>query len=612
MPPSPPTPVDVQRVADYSVLCTIWRKTVRPRLRAIPLPEFELAHDPLDYVAFNWDVARLASRLSTEVPAGAYEPTRSETIRAAKSIGLTRPLSALAVRDRLLYKSLVEHLVSGLATTAPSWARFGRADSASLDDSLESSSGWFRAWLRRQGQLWTITESHRWLAESDISNFFPSIDVDRIVFLAIGDGGATIACADLLKGVLLKVVPTTPLGEHRLFGLPQEIHDCSRPLAHAYVADVDRRFEPEGTQGRYSRWVDDIIIGTNDYQDAVRAVARVQGGLESIGLYPNASKTRIYSSTEFVSEYYKEYNDYLGECSRNHRAGKALNRVEFRSRLGQLTSAFHRRRRGWERVLRRAYTISRQIDDDLLMRKWHSHIRTYPGSARHVFEYLTTYRLTVSRIRKVRHIVSDHEGVYEDIELLALEYLLRSPNRNEAPLQSEICDWMRICLASAHKERRWRLAASSIAVLGKYGSSTDHDIVASVFDDLPPDTVARVQAVLMLMSRARINAKDVLLRSTDVHPDVRTNLRFLGAIEDGDARAVKVALGGFMASPRRSPTRSTLRFRAVMVASIGLRLQPSLGRGPAAAAITKLSGNRLRLRDIATELFIADAVREWA
>jgi hypothetical protein len=49
---------------------------------------------------------------------------------------------------------------------------------------------------------------------------------------------------------------------------------------------VDDEFAVEGGNERYSRYMDDIVIGANSTEEALQQVARVQSALERVGLYP--------------------------------------------------------------------------------------------------------------------------------------------------------------------------------------------------------------------------------------------------------------------------------------------------------------------------------------
>src|SRR5207245_1042127 len=122
--------------------------------------------------------------------------------RAAKGVGLTRPLSFLAARDLLLYRAIINHAENALLASSMPWARFGRADANDGDDGSPSESGWFRSWLKRQGQIWTITENHEWLVETDVANFFPHVDVTSVLSHVLSNSKLSEETVRLLEHML--------------------------------------------------------------------------------------------------------------------------------------------------------------------------------------------------------------------------------------------------------------------------------------------------------------------------------------------------------------------------------------------------------------------------
>lgn len=65
----------------------------------------------------------------------------------------------------------------------------------------------------------------------------------------------------------------------------------SAVLANAVLAVADRALERRGVP--YLRWVDDVVAGTPDRDEAERVVAELASALGRLGLALNESKTRI-------------------------------------------------------------------------------------------------------------------------------------------------------------------------------------------------------------------------------------------------------------------------------------------------------------------------------
>jgi hypothetical protein len=473
--------VRLNDIADAARLRKVWTRSLRSRLRKLPFPDFELGHDPLDYLAFDWDLQDAIATLCRQLQSGDYRASAPEIIRSAKSLGLTRPLAFLQPRDLLAYKAIVSAAEVSLLRNAKPWARFGRADSADTDDGHSpSESGWFREWLKRQGQIWTITDSHAWIVETDIANFFPYIRIESVLEHVLANSRLSEESIHLLSYILTALLPMRGYQATNASGLVQENFDCSRILAHTYLKTLDDEFEKEGNTKRYSRWMDDIVIGADSPQEALQIIFRVQQGLEGLGLYPNTAKTRIIPASYFAIDYMKETNDYLGEVSERYKNAKHEDVHTFRLALRRHMRLRSPRPKAWPRVLRRFYTASRWLRDPTLLPHAFRHIEETPDSARHVFEYLVTFPLTIRRHESLLELLMRLGGVYRDIELLAHEYVCTAPNPALLPLRDQISNWaLEVMMQEIDKDPR--LAAAACMSVGKFGTSAHLEEIVRQF-----------------------------------------------------------------------------------------------------------------------------------
>ena len=235
--------VGLDEIADVAILRTIWKRNIRPRLRATRLGDFILAHDALDCLALDFALTDTLTRLSQELGAGSYRPQQAEVIRAAKTVGLTRPLSFPATVDSIVFRTIISRAQTELMSSSPSWARFGRTDRGDDDESdTPAESGWFRDWLRRQAQLWVITGTNEWLVETDIANFFPYVDIGEVAENVLASSSLSQDVVRLLEVILRSLSPMRGYRSSRIGGLPQEPFDSSRILAHAYLRPLDETF----------------------------------------------------------------------------------------------------------------------------------------------------------------------------------------------------------------------------------------------------------------------------------------------------------------------------------------------------------------------------------
>ncbi|MHB8539263.1 MAG: RNA-directed DNA polymerase [Candidatus Dormibacteria bacterium] len=458
---------------------------------------------------------------------------------------------------------LVSLAESDLMRGMQEWTRFGRADSAGEgDENSSSDSGWFRSWLRRQGHLWTITENHRWIVETDIANFFPSIQLPFLVAhvqaLSRLDEGAVRLLCRIIEDVSI-------LPEFRksvTVGLPQENFDCSRILAHTHLRTVDDAFLEEGSRNRYSRFMDDIVIGANSKEEATRFVARIQRAMERIGLYPNTAKTRIVRASIFRKELMKSENDRIGELEEEFKANPgdpdiiAETSFEIDQHL-----RMRPRPRAWERVLRRWYTLCRTQMNPVLLPHALRHLLEFPGSATHILEYLTVFPMDANRLGNLFRRIDTFGGVYEDIEVLAHECVCQAPGSDTVRFRDVAAA---TALARIRAERSPWIAAAACVTLGKYGRPDDFRELYRMSRAGHDQAPWKLQALMVLLGSGTIQPGQAIREWRDRFPQAR-EIAFLEAVLAKEPRAVNM-LAGFM-SPREAltPHRWVVRARSMFM-----------------------------------------------
>jgi Reverse transcriptase (RNA-dependent DNA polymerase) len=466
-PPAHPR-IGLSTVIDETLLKRHWRR-IRNDLRYLRPASLYLAYDPLEWLTFDVNLGERVHELGARVLDGSYRANPPEIIRGAKSLGLTRPLAFFDINDLLLYRNIIALMETDLLTEMQPWSRLGRIHSQQDDQNFAAESGWFRAWLRRNSQLWTITENYDCIVETDISNFFPSIHLDTVIDHLLAHSQIGVDASRLLSHMLREFAPVPEYRVSPLVGLPQDSFDCSRVIAHSFLGQVDNEFLEEGKNNGFSRYMDDIVIGSRSLEEGYRLVNRTQNALERLGLYPNTAKTRVIGQREFISDMMKDQNDYIGDIESTFMEGGLVSLPEIQSRLNQhlrLTP----RPRGWERVLRRYYALSRRLRIPRLLDVAFEQVGQFPGSARSILDYCATYPLTPRRVERLRTTIDDACSMYEDIQQLALEYLAIAPSMKNRRLSSTICDWMKDVLENEH-ERNGRLAATACILLAKFGDA---------------------------------------------------------------------------------------------------------------------------------------------
>jgi hypothetical protein len=589
-------------VADATLLKKVWRRFIRKRLRAHRFVELELARDPLEWLAFDWELDQAVATLSTEARAGRYRAGAPEIIRSAKSPGLTRPLASIQPLDLIFYKAIVSSAEASLLGQMTPWTRPGRFDARAEDES-PAESGWFRSFLRRQGQIWRITQNHAFVVETDIANYFPYIHLPTVSAVMLENSSLSHEVVRILEHMLTQFSPLTEYRQRPTLGLPQDAFDCSRVIAHAYLKSVDDEFESEGSADRYSRYMDDIVIGANSQQEALGQIRRIQLALERVGLYPNTAKTRVLPRDVFTAAYLKNENDYLGEVEERLKQQQPVSRSEFRARLRSHLSLTPQPARSWTRVLRRYYTISRRLEDDFLLDLAPRHLVEAPDSARHIFDYLSAFRLTQKRFSEICTALEQLAGVHEDIELLVQEHAATVPNLGDSRLRSAVADW------ALERVKRYvpespRIASAAAVVLGKFGQPPHFEALEDLLETMSADSVARQQTLLVLLGGRRLSFDDFRTLTPAAGSQALSHIAFLRALHEAEPRAVKMSMMLLRPILRNGPHRHTVRARLLFLAPVVGDIAPS-ERSRLAGYRDLLRGNAPRLRDVSGEEWYA-------
>lgn len=559
----------LSNVIDETLLKGHWRR-IKKDLRHLRPANLYLAYDPLEWLTFDANLGKRIHELGTKVLDGSYRANPPEIIRGAKSLGLTRPLAFFSINDLLIYRNIIALMETDLLREMQPWSRLGRIHSQQDDQNFAAESGWFRAWLRRNSQLWTITERYRWIVETDISNFFPSIHLNTVIDHLLTHSEIGVDVSRVLSHMLREFAPLPEYRVSPIVGLPQDSFDCSRVIAHSFLGQVDEEFLEEGKNNSFSRYMDNIVIGATSREEGHKLVNRTQQSLERLGLYPNTAKTRVIKQSEFIDDMMKDENDYIGDVEDTLKNGGLVSLDEIRSRLNQhlrLTPKPH----GWERVLRRYYTLSRRLRLPRLLDVAFEQIGQYPGSTRSILDYCATYPLTPRRLERLRTTVETTCSMYEDIQQLAFEYLAIAPNLKNQRLSSTICSWMTDVLQQEH-DRNGRLYTTACILLAKFGGDAELDFLQQLLENGTNDPATmRVQLLVILTAASRLSLAEVIWYSGESRP-MADAAHFITGLFHGDKKYFWMALSVIKPRERREP-------RIYMIPPRGMFLCPIAERG---------------------------------
>jgi hypothetical protein len=611
--------VSLRNIADEGFLRKTWKDHVRPMVRSMTFSQINLAPDALHYAAYEWGIKTLVSSLSDDILRGRYSPERGEIVRSAKGKGLTRPLCFLAPRDALVYSAITMLCKAQLISGARPWVGVEHDDKGqrNVADGAADSFDWFRFWLEREGHISKMLDDSdvNYLVESDISNFFPSIRLEAVREHLHSKTNLEKEVVRLCVQIIDGVMPRQDYSETSLMGLPQEKSNSSRYIAHSFLVHVDKVFEKEGESGRYTRFMDDVLIGVSNPSVGQSAVMRWQMGLESLGLYPNGAKTEVIEKSKYlydamvtVNAEIEKIDHGLDECIQGD-PRETLPTPELTEAI-EVVSTAHRmqedRPKRWDRVARRIYTLQRRTGIDSWWQYWYSDIDEFPGSTPHILEYVRSWPLNRETVSRLIDISRRYCQLYPDIALLAAETVATAPVAKDDELWTDIYTACQSHLKSLLGLLRYdrkidRIAAAWLLPTWKYGNSAQrHNLVGQVPTSYSPMSIIQIHTFPLMVALNR-SLSEWVTAKPGMAWEAALAAEYLRSLEKGDDSAVGVTISLLSPATRLLPQRYLVIPRSLPLVEIAGRANQRKVSGVMPGILGKLRRNPKRLRDFRVE-----------
>ena len=594
--------IGIETILEPAVLRKVWRD-VRRQERQVHLTQIPLVRDSTGGIAFELSLSDVLQNLRLRVLDGTYRPHAPILVEVAKSNLLHRRLSFLAFEDRLILGGLVQAATASLMKNKPAWVSFGRLDHGKHkskeqeNDSFDYES-WWTKWLQYRKLVSVIEgDTNPLLVVSDITNFFGSIDLSLLRSKVSGETTLDAMSNNLLFYLLENLRPTEGYRPSGSFGLPTVVDDTSRTLAHFYLAELDEELIDEGQQGRYTRWVDDMVISVSDAVEGVKVVNRIEQALSRLGLVANSSKTELVSKDTFRESHLEEENEYLDgvhDATEEEGGFTSEDRDIFDRMLTRFLSSS--KEGHWSRILRRYYTESRRVQSEILLTKWNDHLAENPTNSKHILNYLSFYPADLEFCDQLFTYLKEQGPLFDDVQILLYETLLLKPFPND----SDLWDYA-VSQVSSHFLGKDGFEAPTGYVRGlqaltmyKFGGSRASDCLAPTFAEAVLKSPAFATYGLPVLAASNCH-RQLAFDGTEQMEDSRI-LRIRALIErleSGDDRAVGVLLGLLQPKMTKFPTRWIVNSRALPLLKIALRSSNTKNskriRDASEKCITKLS-----------------------
>ena len=295
---------------------------------------------------------QLTETISSRVISRTWSPSASYLCFTNKRSGNYRELVFPSLIDSVVGRRAIDALEKKITEDDDDRTFCGRSH-ASTNREPGDYSIWFQTWIDYTAKIASAArgEGLAYVFDTDVADFFPSIDRDRAKqFLAQRTG----AHASLIELIFYCLESWLPRFDYLpMTGLPIEPNDISRLIAHNYLKIIDAKF-PDSEKSKYVRYVDDSTIFVPDRETAEEVKRRHHMSLRGIGLNPNAAKSAIVTVEEYEEGRHPEAN------LRIDRIDKENDEEDFNALLTEWYS--DRDKENWDRVTKRFYrTASKHL-----------------------------------------------------------------------------------------------------------------------------------------------------------------------------------------------------------------------------------------------------------
>ena len=410
--------------------------------------------DVVDYLDYDVDPRVWIESLLGRIESGTYEPRAPERFTVAKSRGFSRRMAIPELPDLVLYRTIVDYIYSRSKQDEKRHVYFEQEQlskvqkqieeeerelrtkgddpfwNALLEESLDyetHSKKRYRAWLRysQYRRLLIFRRVYPCIVTTDITNFFDSILYAKVAE-SLHEIAAPQGVVNLLFLLLERLSFRGELAENCRLGLPVDEFDCSRKLAHILLYPHDDRMVEHLGEAAYVRWMDDQNFGVDSVADGLKALAAAGASLSRLHLTANAGKSRVLSLSEARRHFHLDHNDSLDQIQDwRHNTSSEKRALAQRVRAIWSRAGPHRGLGEWGKVQKRFYLLAGRSRARFLRHRSLKDLLHDPQLTSRIAEYIRCSGTAAEHLEFIQSIWTSPEQIYEDVNLIATESLLR-------------------------------------------------------------------------------------------------------------------------------------------------------------------------------------------
>jgi len=388
--------------------------------------------DVIDFADYESRDKYIRSEVQTQLRNVDKATMEVEFWKAPRSNGVCRLVSLPDVITRVTLQSLGLSL-SQVLNTKLSDAVISRPSPLR---STAFVDGWYSQWTQYFARILRIKRGFRYLIVSDFANFFDSINPSYL-WRTLQEAGAQNSHARAACQLLKRCTYAKPGLE--VFGLPQLYDDTALLLGNFYLRDFDAEVCSRWGTERYTRWLDDVVLGAQTESEAWKLIAHLSATARDSGLNLSSHKTKIIPSEDLDRDYLflNEHRrldaleieialkqDYKSSVRAEKAFAAILHRI--RNRLGSGLG---------EILLRRTYRLGSFLGSSALLPFVATDLAIHPNSSSAISQYVASVSRDKQIALIVAHYLEQPSNVYQTVEVGLLLSLLHRPWTAEARKQ---------------------------------------------------------------------------------------------------------------------------------------------------------------------------------